>query len=60
MNTLKVQPTNLISVIQYAELVNKTRGRIYQLINEKDDRIKVVEIAGKVFIDKVKSDQILD
>lgn len=59
-NSLKVEPTNLLSVIQYARLVGKTRGRIYQLIDEEDKRITIVEIASKIFIDITKSDRILD
>lgn len=59
MKDLKVKTNNLLSVIQYADLVGKTRGRIYQLIYEKDDRIKVVEIAGKTFIDSEKSAKVI-
>ncbi len=60
MDNLKVQTTNLLSVIQYAKLVSMTRGRIYQLIIENDDRIKVVKIANKVFIDISKSKSTLN
>ena len=60
MNDLKINKTDLVSVIQYAEIVGKTRGRIYQLIDEKDNRIKVVEIAGTLFINKTKSAKTLD
>ncbi len=58
--SLKIDPKNLISVIQYARLVGKTRGRIYQLIDDEDERIKIVKIANKTFVDITKSERILD
>ncbi len=60
METLQVRKDHLVSVVEYAKIVELTRGRIYQLINEKDDRIVVVEIAGTTFIDKIKSAKVLN
>ena len=60
METLQVRKDHLVSVVEYAKIVELTRGRIYQLINEKDDRIVVVEIAGTTFIDKTKSAKVLN
>jgi len=54
-----LEAENLISIIQYAKLVNLTRGRIYQLIGEKDERIKIVKIAGKNFVDITRSKKLL-
>ncbi len=55
METLQVKKNDLITIAEFAKLVGKERQRIYQLIKEGEETIKVVEIAGRLFIDKVKT-----
>lgn len=60
MNTLQTRTDHLISVATYAKLVNKSRERIYQLINEKDERIEIVVIDGKWFVNTETSAKTLN
>lgn len=60
MKSLQTRTDHLISVVNYAKLVSKSRERIYQLINENDKRIMVVKVDGKFFIDKDLSEKSLD
>jgi len=60
MNTLQTRTDHLVSIANYAKLVDKSRERIYQLINEKDERIEIVIIDGKWFVNTEKSAKTLD
>lgn len=55
MKSLQNRTDHLVSIVNYAKLVKKSRERIYQLINGGDERIKIVIIDGKWFVDTEKS-----